>query len=254
MATKGRNMFKGLFLGAILSAVTVQAGANEVINRYYTIKSVKTVELPVAAGETKFSATVSATKKTNFSNLSQADQQCVVAAQKGHQATTLALSPADLAQIIKVGKEVWKIVEANRPVVNVQTDSLAVLPLKAECWRFLEGWQTPVVKRYRTTIKNLFGITVVDFQYKVLALTGGSYRGQGKYLARVAIVPEIVDIAWGYKFNATVSVPTILNYGTVVDPIASVEVDLIYSVDTVLKHSQRTVNYLVKGNGEALEL
>ena len=187
-------------------------------------------------------------------DLSEADKQCLAAERAGSTPSTLELTPDDISQIIAVGKQVWKLIEDNKPVVNVKADRIAVLPVKAECWRFLENWQNPTVKTYRSTFKNLFGMTVVDLQYKVVGLTGGTYRGKGKYLANVAVVPEIVDVAWGYTFNASVSVPAVVNFGTMADPVAAVQIELSYSVDTVMKHSSSSLDYLVKGNGETLAL
>lgn len=243
----------------IIATLITWAGAAKASNGwegYFELGSVETVEIPTEAMSKALpkAKAFGTTKPSAVVVTSEADKLCMQAEAKGMSAEALNLSQEDLQQIVAIGKQIWTLVQENKPVVNVKTDQIAVLPLKAECWKFLEGWQNPVVRTYRTTFKNLFGVNVVDFQYKVIALTGGSYRGAGKYLARTAIVPETVEVAWGYTFNAAVTVPTVLNYGTVVDPVASVELEMTYSVDTVLKHFQSTKNYLIKGNGESLAL
>lgn len=242
-------MLRALLAVVIATVVTNQAYAiSSWQEKYLTIGQVETVELPAEAPISNGTQNVSI---NSIVDLSESEKACVLAEEKGLSAKTLNLTPKEIAEIVKIGKEVWQIVKKNRPVYNVTMDQIAVIPQKVECWRFLEGWNPPTVRRYRTTFKNLYGVAVVDFQYKVLALTGGSYRGQGKYLARVAMIPELLDVSWGYEFNATVGVPTVLNYGTVVDPVASVELELTYTVDTVFKHTQNTANFLVKGTGEA---
>lgn len=250
---------RSLMLFCLLTGLSysVTADQNQEFDpqKYYTLKSAKTVEVKLS----KKKPTLTQLKQLDIQSLtpkslSLADQKCVEASQKGLSAANLDLSMEDLNKVVAIGKQIWKIVEENQPVVNLQTDAVAVVPLKAECWRWLEGWKNPVVKTFRTTYKNLYGIKVVDFQYKLIYYYGGSYRGQGKYLARVAVVPEVVDLAWGYELNAAVTAPTVLNYGTVVDPIAAVELEMQYSVKTPLKHSSSTVNFLVKGNGEGFVL
>jgi hypothetical protein len=185
--------------------------------------------------------------------VSAADAKCLQANAEGK---TLAndLTMEDLNQIIAIGKEVWEVVKTGKPVVDVKRDEIAVLPLRVECWRHLEGWQNPVVKAYRTTITNRLGMTVVDFTYKVISYAGGNYRGVGKYLARVSVVPVSTYVAPWWEFNANVRVPGVFNYGTVEDPVASVEVEISYSIRTILTHLDHIDNFLVKGNGELLKL
>lgn len=185
--------------------------------------------------------------------ISAADAKCQDSAAVG-KTLSEDLTTEDLNHIISIGKEVWELVKTGKPVVDVQRDEIAVLPLRVECWRHLEGWHNPVVKAYRTRIKNLYGMTVVDFTYKVISYYGGSYRGIGKYLARVSVVPVETSVAPWWEFNAAVRVPGVFNYGTVQDPVASVEIEVSTSVRTVLTHRDQVDNYLIKGNGELLAL
>ena len=244
------GFLKGLIALSVLAA-TQAANAFD-FHKYLTVGSVRVEEVQpkVNSDQTAFT-----TEAVPFAqSLSPADQRCLEAEKQGFGPQTFALSPEELAHLVKVGKEVWTLIEKNKPVVNVNMDSIAVVPADILCWKWLEGWKNPVAKAYRVSFKNLYGITVIDFQYKLIYLYGGGYRGAGKYLARVAIVPEHLDVAWGYKFNASVAVPAILNYGTVVDPVAGAQIELKYSIDTILKHHSSAVNFLVKGNGEGLLL
>lgn len=159
-----------------------------------------------------------------------------------------------ISEIINLGKKIWDVIVKNRPVVNVKNFSASAVPQGITAWQQLEGWQTPKTKTYQVTYKNLYGMNVVDFKFRVLYTTGGSYQGQGKYIARVTIIPADLSVAWGYTFNANVEVPSVLNTGTKENPIAGAEVQLHWSVDTVVKHIQSTVNFFVKGNGTFINL
>lgn len=231
---------------ALLVAVSASASMKE---DYFTVASVETVEVPV----TELRGAKSLKASSVLSTLNLTDEVCKQAERQGLSAETMNLTLQDLETIYKVGKEVWAIIEKNKPVVNVQTNSVSALPKGAYCWYWLENWQNPQVRAFRTSFKNLFGVKVVDFTYKLVYLHGGSYRNQGKYLARVSIVPDQLEVAWGYTFNANVRVNTVVNHGTTSNPEAGIEMEMTYTVDTVMKHFQQTVNFFARGNGQSLQ-
>src|SRR6185437_16731122 len=96
---------------------------------------------------------------------------------------------------------------------------------------------------YQTTLKNVYGMTVVSFQYRVSYTAGGSYRGAGKYLTNVAVAPQDLYVAWGYTFNATASVPNITNAGTERAPVAGAQILVKWSIDTDMAHSEQSAGY-----------
>lgn len=262
------------FLGSAVSAVAdvgPQAPESAALNpftAYFHSKQVETEEISLeqlaqleAANKKKAKISQATPQKptdpasllSGSQVISAADAKCLEAQAVG-KTMSEELSMADLNEIIAIGKEVWELVKTGKPVVDVRRDEIAILPLKVECWRHLEGWRNPVVKAYRTRLKNLMGITVVDFTYKVISYSGGSYRGVGQYLARVSVVPVNTYVAPWWEFNANVRVPGIFNYGTVDNPVASVEVEISYSVRTVLTHLDQVDNFLVKGSGDLLKL
>ncbi len=83
---------------------------------------------------------------------------------------------SDIGEIIRVGREIWQIVEANRPQVDVSNQCSSAVPRGIESWTDLEGWEAPRGTTYRLTAKNLHGMTMVDITYSVQRRTGGSYR------------------------------------------------------------------------------
>jgi hypothetical protein len=156
----------------------------------------------------------------------------------------------DLTKIINLGKQAWAFIKKNKPVVNLQTDQASALPSGIDNWAGLQGWQDPKSYVIRMTYKNGFGMKVVDFAFRVILVYGGNYEGKGQYIARSTIAPAQLDVLWGYTFNANVKVPTTLNAGTTANPMALMELEIGYSIDTVLKHIQKRFNFFVKGNGE----
>ena len=103
---------------------------------------------------------------------------------------------------------------------------------------------------------NSYGMSVVKVVYQVHLTYGGNYQGRGKFLTGVTVEPISVETAWGYKVSLTAEVPdsTIANVGTHDDPIASMQVQLKWTIHTVLKDTQAKAIYYVDGTGNVEEI
>jgi hypothetical protein len=159
-----------------------------------------------------------------------------------------------LDQIVNLGKKIWSIVEANKPVVSFKNQTASALPKGVESWLDLDSWDNARAQTYRLVYKNLYGMTVVEFAYRIVYVAGGSYQGKGKYLAQITVYPETVDVAWGYKFSAEASIPTLLNHGTREAPVAGAEINVDWVIETPLKYSRNTTSYAVRGDGPMIAL
>lgn len=159
-----------------------------------------------------------------------------------------------VTDIINLGKQIWNVIAANKPVVNVQTDSANALPSGITAWDSLSLWQAPLTRQFTVTYKNLYGMTVVDFTFRILYTPGGTVGGRGRYLANVTIVPASLNVAWGYTFNADTTASGVTNAGTSQDPVAALTLGLRWSVDSVFDHQERTDDFYVKGDGSFLTL
>jgi hypothetical protein len=159
-----------------------------------------------------------------------------------------------LETVVNLGKSLWNLVSAGKPVANLKTDAANALPEGIRTWQELEGWKTPISKTFRVSYQNGFGSDVVSFTYRVLATHGGSYKGQGQYLTHVTVVPANVEVAWGYTFSANVAIPSITNAGTLLAPVAAAQVQVNWTVDTFLRHTESAHNYYVTGDGEFTNL
>jgi|GEM_PF-822543 len=156
-----------------------------------------------------------------------------------------------LDKIINLGKKVWDLVQEGKPVVNIKTDVATALPQGVRGVADLQNWQVPKYKVYDISYKNAYGITVVDLQYRVLFLSGGSVNGKGQYVGYASVEPLNVDVLWGFKLNVEASVPTVYFTGTKDNPVAALYLQIKWSVDPILglQHQEQTQTYMVSGDG-----
>lgn len=153
-----------------------------------------------------------------------------------------------------LGQKIWKFVEDNQPVVSAEGAYAHIVPEAVNDWQELENWDRPVSALYRATYKNLYGITVVDLGFRVTFTPRGSYQGHGKYIANLVVLPEIVDVAWGYTVEAGAKVYEVVNRGTTEDPIAAAQVAVSWNVKTILKNSTTNKTLFVEGDGSLTNL
>jgi hypothetical protein len=157
-------------------------------------------------------------------------------------------------QIVNLGKKIWEIIEANKPVVKIATDTASALPAGLKTWENLAGWRPPASRLFHVSYENLYGMTVVNFNYRVFYTYGGNVNGKGHYLTQVTVVPADLSVSWGYTFGMTASVPSVTNSGTATDPVGAAQILLNWKVDTVLKHIENTQSYYVQGDGGFTDL
>jgi hypothetical protein len=173
---------------------------------------------------------------------------------EGNVGTDIDETAVIFDKLVLLGQKIWKIVEAGKPVSNFAAQRADVLPQGIAQWQSLAGWQVPMSKRFERVIKNKWGVNVVTFRYRILYNWGGNLNGKGAYLMGVTVYPEIVDVAWGWSFDATVSIPTITNAGTTTNPTAAAELLVSSKVRTPLTSLDNTESYYVRGDGAFVDL
>ncbi len=159
-----------------------------------------------------------------------------------------------IKEIIAFGKEIYKIVEAGKPVINTKYSPISVLPLETEFGKNitpmkLSHWNAPKFTKFKVTYKNGYGVEVVCFTYNVNMSYGGQFQGKGAYITNAQIVPENVTVAWGYTFNAQTTLVGLTNLGTVEAPVAGATLQLSFSVSTVLKEDRNNLTIFIAGDG-----
>lgn len=153
--------------------------------------------------------------------------------------------------LINTASKIWSIVQQNAPVVNISSKYATAYPQGITAAAQLAGWSMPKTYEYEFSAKNLYGMNMIDCKYRVTFSYNGSYKGKGKFLTAVAVIPEAVSVGWGYHFDMNADVPdsTIVNVGTETDPVAAMQLKLSWKMSTVLKEVDGTGVYYVQGNG-----
>lgn len=159
-----------------------------------------------------------------------------------------------LDAIINIGQKIWTIAEKGRPVVSASLNSASAMPEGITKWTQLEGWKPTRSASYEVVYTNIYGMKVVSFAYRVMFTYGGSFKEQGRYVTNATIVPASLDVAWGYSFKSTVEIPTVVNTGTQSQPIGGIQMNVNWTVGTVLKHSEMRTSFFVDGLGNLNQL
>ncbi len=159
-------------------------------------------------------------------------------------------------KIVNIAIKIWGLIKDNAPVVNVSSKYATAVPQGIASWINLTNWKGPKAYTYGFYANNLYGVEVINVRYKVIYMYGGDYKGKGNYLTGVSIVPEIVDVAWAYRFDLNAEVPdsTIANVGSSENPMASMQLKLSWTIATMIKESQGTSIYYIQGDGQMQEI
>lgn len=231
---------KKCLLGALVATLAVSSFAStseldRAHDPYFKIKKVKIEEIPQ----------VENSNKTNF--------EPSVMMNGGEIGQVIAVAD----QIIAFGERVYAIVKKGKPVVNTSWAPVSVLPRQAgktiEAMD-LDNWSYPKSRKYKVTYVNGFNMNVVEFTYNVNFSYGGSYNGKGRYITGAQIVPEYVSVAWGYEFDASMKVVSIINRGTKNSPVAGATLQLSYNVATIIQEDRNNVSYFIQGDGQIGQL
>jgi hypothetical protein len=157
-------------------------------------------------------------------------------------------------QIINIGKKVWAIIDAGRPVVNLQMDVANALPKGVTCWSDLSGWNIPRSKVYQVVYENGFGMAVVDYTYRVTFTAGGGADGVGQYITNATFMPANVEVGWGFEFAANAEIPSVFNTGTSQAPVAGMQMNMKWMAKSPMTHAVATESFYVGGNNQMKKL
>lgn len=154
--------------------------------------------------------------------------------------------------IINIGKKIWEIIVSGQPVMNLSMDNSAnALPRGVRCWDELSNWQVPAVRSYSQSFKNYFGVEVIRFDFDVVFTYGGDIQGKGLYLTNVQVHPRNVYVGWGFGLDASVDIPSLVNLGTVDQPVAGMQVDVKWLATSPLSKFRQGISVFVQGDGKS---
>ncbi len=240
-------MIKCIFMTTIaMLSLQLWADDNNHYHQEEMIESFELVQVVETPGGLEYEIPLGSQKKPDFINLSNSNPVSVVGDLKD-----IIMMTKDL---IALGKEIYKIIEAGKPVVTVSTAPIEILP-RDEAGALidafqLENWKEPVSVKYRVKAKNYLGMNPIVFEFIVIFTYGGSYNGHGAYITGAQIKPTNLDVLWGFDFSAEFKVQTIMNQGTSVDPIAGAVLSLDYKVNTVFQDRQQSKMFFINGHGK----
>lgn len=152
-------------------------------------------------------------------------------------------------KVINIGQKIWNVVEKGKPVANYSSASANALPENATRWNQLESWSVPKSKIVSVVYKNVYGLEVIRFTYRIVLLYGGSVGGVGKYIGYANVEPLEMTTAYMYTFNVKAAVEAVYNMGTKKNPLAGMILNINWTVETVLKKSTMTHTYALDGLG-----
>lgn len=150
--------------------------------------------------------------------------------------------------ISNMGRRVWELVNLGKPTAWVNTNVAHGLPKGIKCWTDLQGWSWPQSKVYNVNYKNKLGLTVVDYTYRISYNYGGNIEGIGKYLSNVQIVPVNLKVSWGYSLNSRAEIPTVFNVGTKDNPVAGMQVNVRWKVESSLMNNEQSHMFHIGGD------
>ena len=162
-------------------------------------------------------------------------------------------------KLIALGKKIWTIVDAGKPVVNMNMGSpISVLPKTdggdLAAFYDMDSWSMPMAKTYKVSFKNGFGSKVIGFDYTVNFQWGGKYNNKGAYLTGLNVQASNVSVSWGFKFDASSELVSIVNHGSKDDPVAGASLRVQYKAKTVLREINTSESFHVTGNGQIQKL
>jgi hypothetical protein len=151
-------------------------------------------------------------------------------------------------QIMNIGKQLWDLILKSRAVANIKFDYANALPEGVTSAMQLEGFSPLQFRSFKLWAKNYFGTEVYQVTYAIVHRFGGSVDGRGQYLDAVAVVPQKVDVLWGYSLDFVVNRVATSNVGTKAQPVASMLFDAQLRVSNPLHVSERRLLYEFRGD------
>jgi hypothetical protein len=163
--------------------------------------------------------------------------------------------------LIAIGKKIWPIIDAGRPVINTTgiAPSISVLPFiegtdpKAAYYE-MANWSDPKIASYHVSYKNGIGKEVVGFDYTVYFQHSGDLNGKGKYITNLKVQATQVYAAWGFNFDAKSELVGIANTGSKDQPVASATIEISYKVRGLINEMRNAQTVYVKGTGDIRSL
>ncbi len=141
--------------------------------------------------------------------------------------TIKSLNPQIIWQI---GKTVWNFINNNEPSINITNNWGGAVPKGLTKWQSLQDWREDVwtnnSKPFFFEFKSGFFGKITKLEWVWSYKYNGNYNGVGKYITQaMPVIKNAFDITTE-NLSCTTRVWNPINYGTSVNPIAGIDMDL----------------------------
>lgn len=239
-------MFK-FFTICILGSAALTANAQNVYSdQFQKIKSVRLIEITKNAKGIEKETVVLTKKSKDFSDQFKTN--------KSNTKSNIAGVIMMTKELIALGKEIYAIVEAGKPVVTMETEPIHILPKTISGSAIdafdLQGWRAPVVRKYKYVATNYMNVDTVVLNFMLIFSYGGNLDGKGSYISGAQVKPTLVDVKWGYKLDATYKVQSIMNQGSSSNPVAAAILMFDFNMSTVVQDRSLNQTFFINGKGQ----
>jgi hypothetical protein len=160
----------------------------------------------------------------------------------------------DLGTLVVLGEKIWGYVVSMRPHTEYKVVTASVVPGGITNWTQLTKSMRPIVKVYRVKFKTIFGKDAGGFDYRIVLIAGGTYRGKGKYIGQVSAAPTGTNLHLDRSVNIKFEVLNPINYGTEEDPVAGIQMQVLWDSPTTTRDVMSSAEYFIYGTGEIQDL
>jgi len=160
----------------------------------------------------------------------------------------------DPSQIWQIGKELWNLVQDNKPVVNYTSDYAGAVPKGISDWTQLEHWKDHTTDSYDIKFVNFINMRLTEFSWVFNFKYGADLNGTGSYVTQAgasvtnvyAYLTEHVDVVV-HAFNP-------LNYGSTANPVAGIDIEVKMTSYGEFEKTTVGCHIMAKGDGSLKEI
>lgn len=159
-----------------------------------------------------------------------------------------------LSHLITLGGKIWDFVLSAKPTATYQSIRSSVVPAGVQSWTQLTGWSRPVSKVYHVEFKTILGKSAGGFDYRITFLYGGNTKGRGKFLGQISFAPVNIKLHTDRSIDIKAEMSEPLNYGTEKNPVAAIQLQVIWASPTTTRYQMNSAEYFIYGNGDFQDL
>ena len=210
--------------------------------------------------------TVETVEVKNFNSLKGLDTVGAGSGEIPTQTTKPGVSMDDVGKVIAaakdivaLGEDIYKLVQKGKPSNTTDFSPIAIVPRdpisKEAVNPFdMENCSLPSEKKFVTSIKSSTGGEAVRFEYMVVFSYGCSFNGAGKFIQSAIVQPVSVKTSYGWDFNASMKLNSIMNYGSKDQPVVGAMITIKYSMNSWNTAFERNDTIHITGKGDLKNL